>query len=652
MTAYTWDPTAAGAGIVLSNGDRTAGASTIAWKTVRATTSRSTGRWYAEMDLAAVQENHAIVGLATAAQPLDTYLGAGPQGWGVQVYSLTSATLRHNGGTAVAWGPPLTGVTCLAWDADAGLLWLGRLEGGVPVWYGDGDPAAGTGATWTGVTGTLYPAGSPYAPGGTLTVRLRGAELAGTPPAGFVAWAGPEIPPVVEAFFADPSDLESGQSATLSWSVTGTDTAASIGPTVGAVDLTGSATVTPGATTTYTLTATNPHGTTTATVTVTVTTAPPPPGAVFFSPAQRPRLTDPLPLRDAATLGLGAPSARLPWAWGRVTLAPVQADAEGRRWVVADHPCAGVDAVRDADGQPLLGWTWRNGQDATGRAVCWLELAVPRPGGSLAVDLRGALRPTTGALLQHPGDVLEDLLRRAGHPVTGIEGRTLRQQLPGLVVGGCVPGGSAAAPTAWAVLGDLLRSVGGAWAGGYPGRALVWPLLPVAGVPPEGEPRALLRIGPESRSLRCEADTDPATVVRVPWGYDWAEESPEAVEVAESQAAIQRYGRLEEEWAAPWLRRAADAAALAARVLAWRRWPRWRVADTLDWDPVRDGRPPQPGEWLAVQHPLCPLCVGGAGAGAGSAGAWPAPAPGVAWVRLEEVGIDPGGLRAEVKGKG
>jgi hypothetical protein len=75
--------------------------------------------------------------------------------------------------------------------------------------------------------------------------------------------------PVIGNFKATPGSVQSGQSATLTWTVTGATTI-SIAPGIGAVTGT-SVTVTPGSTTIYTLTATNAGGSAFASTTVTVT---------------------------------------------------------------------------------------------------------------------------------------------------------------------------------------------------------------------------------------------------------------------------------------------------------------------------------------------------------------------------------------------
>ena len=84
--------------------------------------------------------------------------------------------------------------------------------------------------------------------------------------------------PIIISFSADVTTITEGDSATLSWEVTET-TAVTIDPGIGLVDLTGSISVFPAATTTYTLTATNSCGqllspsTRTAMVTITVNPA-------------------------------------------------------------------------------------------------------------------------------------------------------------------------------------------------------------------------------------------------------------------------------------------------------------------------------------------------------------------------------------------
>lgn len=75
--------------------------------------------------------------------------------------------------------------------------------------------------------------------------------------------------PVVNSFTANPSYIQPGESAILSWTVTNA-TNVLISPSVGSVANSGAFTVQPAYTTTYTLTATGSNGTVSASTTVTV----------------------------------------------------------------------------------------------------------------------------------------------------------------------------------------------------------------------------------------------------------------------------------------------------------------------------------------------------------------------------------------------
>jgi len=81
---------------------------------------------------------------------------------------------------------------------------------------------------------------------------------------------------------ADPTSINKGQSAKLSWTTTDANNV-SISPEVGAVTPQGSTTVTPSDSTTYTITASGPGGNADATARITVN-APPPPAPAAKEP--------------------------------------------------------------------------------------------------------------------------------------------------------------------------------------------------------------------------------------------------------------------------------------------------------------------------------------------------------------------------------
>ena len=78
-----------------------------------------------------------------------------------------------------------------------------------------------------------------------------------------------DCPPVINSFTASPGYIQCGQTALLTWS-TSDATSVTISPGIGTVSSSGSYSVAPPYTTTYTLTATNADGSVSATTTVTV----------------------------------------------------------------------------------------------------------------------------------------------------------------------------------------------------------------------------------------------------------------------------------------------------------------------------------------------------------------------------------------------
>jgi hypothetical protein len=80
----------------------------------------------------------------------------------------------------------------------------------------------------------------------------------------------PVVKPAIASFAASPTGINQGEQTTLSWNVSGATTI-SIEPAIGSVGASGSLTLTPNASTTYTLTASNEAGSATSSTTVNVT---------------------------------------------------------------------------------------------------------------------------------------------------------------------------------------------------------------------------------------------------------------------------------------------------------------------------------------------------------------------------------------------
>lgn len=298
------------------------------------------------------------------------------------------------------------------------------------------------------------------------------------------------------------------------------------------------------------------------------------------------RLTDALPLRAATDLPQYRSDAWLPWAYGRVTLAPVPLDAAGLEWLVADHPIAAVDAVTDG-GAPVTGWTLVQRVDALGRPIATIRL-TQAPKGALAVQLAGRRHAVTGATLEHPADIAADLLTQAGWSVPANAFQGLRDDYPGLALGIVFDSPVRLREAIAAVIEPLgahwtARNFAARRAGA---RTPSDTLTPVS-----------------ADTIRAVAsDSELATAARVAFAHDWATNSPRQTLLLEAPDAIRRYGRIETTLALPAVRTARDALAIGSARLADLARPRWNIEATASAGLLDVAV----GGTLALAHPWVP----------------------------------------------
>lgn len=302
-------------------------------------------------------------------------------------------------------------------------------------------------------------------------------------------------------------------------------------------------------------------------------------------PQTRPRLlADPLPLRRGTDLPEYRTDAYLPWVYGRVTLAPLPLDAAGLEWLLADHPILAVTSVRDGEA-PVSGWALEQRLDATGHPIAVLRLAR-KPEGALAATVSARRHAKTGALLEHPADIVEDLCSRCGIARGNVF--PLRAGWPGVALGGVLADAMPLREAIAAVIG----AVGARWSGS-PLRA--W-------APDTGAVVATIDAR-AADDASADADTQGlATRLTVSWGWDWAANAPRGAVVVEAPDAIARYGEIAAELSAPWLRTARDALALAHAELARRARPTWRI--DVQTGPRTDRL--RPGDRVEIDHPWLP----------------------------------------------
>ena len=313
-----------------------------------------------------------------------------------------------------------------------------------------------------------------------------------------------------------------------------------------------------------------------------------------LAPAQtetiaRPRLlSDPLPQRRTTQMAEYREDRVIPWAYGRVTIEPIPLDEDGREWLLADHAIVAVDRVM-TDGQPTDGWQLVQRTDSTDHPIATLRLTQPPESGEvLTVALTGKRDRDSGEPIEHPADVVRDLLTECGWelPVGTLAG--LREDYPGVAIGGVIDD----APTLRGALRGILDGLGADWTATPLTARRAGPREPVAvlGV------RELDDVSAESTSQTL------ATVLRVTYAADAAAGKPRGALTVEAPEAIERYGRIERDLSMPWVRTGRDATEIATRRLERLARPEWRIDATTAW---RD-QPWAPGDTITLGHPRVP----------------------------------------------
>jgi hypothetical protein len=190
-TVVTWNASDKGADLTLSGSNLIAtrdGTNNNSWRTVRANTSRSSGKYYFEVDNTTNGSGNGYMscGLCNATQSLTAQIGSSTNGYGLQANNTGGASSYYNAAQTSPFGASfITGGQnmMVAVDFDAGKIWWG-ING---TWAGD--PAAGTGNTFSFTAGTtLFPGASLYGTTQVITGCFKTADFAHSVPSGFAAW--------------------------------------------------------------------------------------------------------------------------------------------------------------------------------------------------------------------------------------------------------------------------------------------------------------------------------------------------------------------------------------------------------------------------------------------------------------------------------
>jgi hypothetical protein len=157
--------------------------SSSAFRLVRATLARSSGKYYFEVRMVGSGAGDTMIGVATSALGTSNYPGSSSTSWGF--YQLNGNKYHNGSGASYGTGWSTAGeVIGVAVDFTAGKIWFSKNG----TFQASGNPAAGTGEAFTSVAGTLFPALAAYDNGRKFEGRFKASELAYSPPSGFSAW--------------------------------------------------------------------------------------------------------------------------------------------------------------------------------------------------------------------------------------------------------------------------------------------------------------------------------------------------------------------------------------------------------------------------------------------------------------------------------
>jgi hypothetical protein len=168
-TYTTWDPSNKGGSIALSNGDLSITDTVNEGANCRAIQGIASGKYYWEITVNTLGNGH-YLGVSNTSLGLTTEVQTSSNG---KMVRLNTGNKINGDGGGSAYGSAFIAndVCMIALDMDNGKIWWGKNG----TWFNSGDPAAGTNAAFTGLSGTLYPTWSNMSSGSPAATANFGA---------------------------------------------------------------------------------------------------------------------------------------------------------------------------------------------------------------------------------------------------------------------------------------------------------------------------------------------------------------------------------------------------------------------------------------------------------------------------------------------
>ncbi|RPI56186.1 MAG: hypothetical protein EHM49_00895 [Deltaproteobacteria bacterium] len=188
--AVTWNPSDKAANITLSGGDLTAELTSASDGAVRATLGVSSGKWYWEVKVVATGSVcDQTTGIGTSSAILTAIVGSSIESYGFYSFS---GNINHGSGSVAYCASnwiDVGDIVGIALDLDNGKIWFAVNN----VWCDSGDPAAGTGEAFSGISGTYYPMHAANSiVGSKWTASFNSEDQTYSPPSGFLPLDNPE----------------------------------------------------------------------------------------------------------------------------------------------------------------------------------------------------------------------------------------------------------------------------------------------------------------------------------------------------------------------------------------------------------------------------------------------------------------------------
>ncbi|MES3001325.1 MAG: SPRY domain-containing protein [Pseudomonadota bacterium] len=188
LPTVTLNPSDKASTITLSSGNLVATkGSPDAYGSVRATRSinAATENGYFEMFVSvAAHPSYLIVGVAPSGLSLTSFPGATSTSWGY--YQDTGQ--KYNNNTPATYGATFTTNDVIGVAVKNGKIWFAKNN----TWQASGNPAAGTGEAFSGLTGSVFPCFAlfRFSPADRIGARFSTAAFTYSPPSGFDPWGG------------------------------------------------------------------------------------------------------------------------------------------------------------------------------------------------------------------------------------------------------------------------------------------------------------------------------------------------------------------------------------------------------------------------------------------------------------------------------